>query len=163
MRQGLQLCYRMVRTVSLCYLLALARVQAHSLVEDSPRLLMAYAAFFIRRRRVDLQHLASIASRSPGQVPVDPSPCAGCPARTCPGAQWPVQAMALTRVLPVIDLRTALLHERVDGLEAIRRLQRPAQHTVHPEAMQRQGLVEAFRQTAGRGLVPILQLMLERL
>ena len=29
--------------------------------------------------------------------------------------------------------------------------------------MQRQGLVEAFRQTAGRGLVPILQLMLERL
>ena len=49
-----------------------------------------------------------------------------------------------------------------DGLEAIRRLQRPAQHTVHPEAMQRQGLVEAFRQTAGRGLVPILQLMLER-
>ncbi len=37
-----------------------------------------------------------------------------------------------------------------------------AQHTVHPEAMQRQGLVEAFRRTAGRGLVPILQLMLER-
>ena len=63
----------------------------------------------------------------------------------------------------MIDLRTALLNERVDGLEAIRRLQRPAQHTVHPEAMQRQGLVEAFRQTAGRGLVPILQLMLERL
>ena len=29
--------------------------------------------------------------------------------------------------------------------------------------MQRQGLVEAFRQTAGRRLVPILQLMLERL
>ena len=71
--------------------------------------------------------------------------------------------MALTRVLPVIDLRTALLNERVDGLEAVRRLQRPAQHTVHPEAMQRQGLVEAFRQTAGRGLVPLLQLMLERL
>ena len=38
-----------------------------------------------------------------------------------------------------------------------------AQHTVHPEAMQRQGLVEAFRQTAGRGLGPILQRMLERL
>ena len=34
---------------------------------------------------------------------------------------------------------------------------------VPPEAMQRQGLVEAFRQTAGRRLVPILQLMLERL
>ena len=32
--------------------------------------------------------------------------------------------MALTRVLPVIDLRTALLNERVDGLEAVRRLQR---------------------------------------
>ena len=29
--------------------------------------------------------------------------------------------------------------------------------------MQRQGLVQAFRQTAGRRLVPILQLMLERL
>ena len=71
--------------------------------------------------------------------------------------------MALTRVLPVIDLRAALLNERVDGLEAVRRLQRPAQHAVHPEAMQRQGLVEAFRQTAGRRLVPILQLMLERL
>ena len=32
------------------------------------------------------------------------------------------------QVLPVIDLRTALLNERVDGLEAVRRLQRPAQH-----------------------------------
>ena len=63
----------------------------------------------------------------------------------------------------MIDLRTALLHERVDRLEAVRRLQRPAQHAVHSEAMQRQGLVEAFRQTAGRRLVPILQLMLERL
>ena len=59
--------------------------------------------------------------------------------------------MALDRVLPVIDLRTARLNERGDGLEAVRRLQRPAQHAVHPEAMQRQGLVQAFRQTAGRG------------
>ena len=65
-------------------------------------------------------------------------------------AQWPASD-GVDSVLPVIDLRTALLNERVDGLEAIRRLQRPAQHTVHPEAMQRQGLVEAFRQTAGRG------------
>ena len=63
----------------------------------------------------------------------------------------------------MIDLRTALLNERVDRLEAVRRLQRPAQHAVHAEAMQRQGLVQAFRQTAGRRLVPILQLMLERL
>ena len=63
----------------------------------------------------------------------------------------------------MIDLRTALLNERVDGLEAVRRLQRPAQHAIHAEAMQRQGLVQAFRQTAGRRLVPILQLMLERL
>ena len=62
----------------------------------------------------------------------------------------------------MIDLRTALLNERVDGLEAVRRLQRPAQHTVHPKAMQRQGLVQAFRQTAGRRLVPILQFPLER-
>ena len=36
--------------------------------------------------------------------------------------------MALTRVLPVIDLRTALLNERVDGLETEnRRLQRKLQ------------------------------------
>ena len=42
----------------------------------------------------------------------------------------------------------------------VRRLQRPAQHAIHAEAMQRQ---EAFRQTAGRRLVPILQLMVERL
>ena len=39
----------------------------------------------------------------------------------------------------------------------------PAQHPVQPEAMQRQGFVQPFRQTAGRGLVPVLQLAVERL
>ena len=42
-------------------------------------------------------------------------------------------------------------------------LQRPAQHPVQPEAMQRQGLGQPFRQTAGGGLVPVLQLAMERL
>ena len=115
--------------------------------------------FFLQRRRVDLQLSLQCVTKS-GQVPI---------AHHLAQARLDVQersgqpAMALTRVLPVIDLRAALLNERVDGLEAVRRLQRPAQHAVHPEAMQRQGLVEAFRQTAGRRLVPILQLMLERL
>ena len=41
---------------------------------------------------------------------------------------------------------------------------RPAQHRVQPEARwQRQGFVQPFRQTAGRGmLVPVLQLAVER-
>ena len=72
-------------------------------------------------------------------------------------------AVALARVLPVIHLRTAFLDERIDGLETVRRLQRPAQHPVQPEAMQRQGLGQPFRQTAGGGLVPVLQLAMERL
>ena len=33
---------------------------------------------------------------------------------------------------------------------------------VQPKAMQRQGLVQPFRQTAGRRLVPVVQLALER-
>ena len=41
--------------------------------------------------------------------------------------------------------------------------QRPAQHPVQPEAMQRQGLVQPFLQTAGGRLVPVLQLAMERL
>ena len=72
-------------------------------------------------------------------------------------------AVPLARVLPVIDLRTALLDERIDRLERVRRLQRPTQHPVHPKAVQRQGLVQALRQAAGRRLVPVLQLALERL
>ena len=72
-------------------------------------------------------------------------------------------AVTLTRVVPVIDLRAAFLDERIDGLQTVRRLQRAAQHAVEPEAMQRQGLVEAFRQAAGRRLVPVLQLAMERL
>ena len=72
-------------------------------------------------------------------------------------------AVTLTRVLPVIDLRAAFLDERIDGLQTVRRLQRAAQHPVEPESMQRQGLVEAFRQAAGRRLVPVLQLAMERL
>ena len=46
-------------------------------------------------------------------------------------------AVALARVLPVIDRRTAFLDERIDGLETVRRLQRPAQHAIQPETMQR--------------------------
>ena len=86
-----------------------------------------------------------------------------------PQARFDVQergrqpAVALARVLPVIDLRTAFFDERIDGLETVRRLQRPAQHPVQPEAMQRQGLVQPFRQTPGRRLVPVLQLAMERL
>ena len=72
-------------------------------------------------------------------------------------------AVALARLLPVVDLRTALLDERIDRLETVRRLQRPTQHPVQPEAMQRQGLVQSFRQTAGCGLVSVLQLTMERL
>jgi hypothetical protein len=58
--------------------------------------------------------------------------------------------VAVARVLPVFDLRTAFLDERMDGLEAVRRLQRLAQHAVQPEAMQRYGLVQAFGQATGR-------------
>ena len=72
-------------------------------------------------------------------------------------------AMALTRVLPVIDLRTALLDERIDRLERVRRLQRPTQDSVQPKAMQGQGLVQAFRQTTGCRLVSVLQFAMERL
>ena len=60
--------------------------------------------------------------------------------------------MALARVLPAIDLRTAFFDKRIDGLETVRRFQRPPQHAVQSEAMQCQGLVEAFSQTAGRRL-----------
>ena len=72
-------------------------------------------------------------------------------------------AVALARVLPVVNLRTAFLDERIDGLQTVRRFQRPTQHAVQPEAMQRQGLGQAFRQAAGRRLVPIVQLALELL
>ena len=51
----------------------------------------------------------------------------------------------------------------IDRLETVRRLQRPTQHPVQPEARQRQGLVQSFRQTAGCGLVAVLQLTMERL
>ena len=36
----------------------------------------------------------------------------------------------------------------IDRLETVRRLQRPTQHPVQPEAMQRQGLVQSFRQAS---------------
>ena len=64
--------------------------------------------------------------------------------------------VALARVLPAIDRRPAFFDKRSDGLETVRRLQRPPQHAVQPEAMQCQGLVAAFSQTAGRRLSPIL-------
>ena len=70
-------------------------------------------------------------------------------------------AVALARVLPVVDLRTAFLNERIDRLQTVRRLQRPPQHVVHPEPVQRQGLVQAFRQTAGRRLIAFLELAMQ--
>ena len=48
--------------------------------------------------------------------------------------------VALARVLPAIDLRTAFFDKRIDGLETVRRFQRPPQHAVQPEAMQCQGV-----------------------
>ena len=68
-----------------------------------------------------------------------------------PQARFDVQergcqpAVPLARVLPVIDLRTAFLDERIDGLETVRRLQRPAQHPVWCEkaAEARSVLVES--------------------
>ena len=59
-------------------------------------------------------------------------------------------AWALARVLPVGDLRAAFLDESTDGLKAVRRLERTAQHRVHAESMQRQRLP--------RGLPPGCQL-----
>ena len=50
------------------------------------------------------------------------------------------------------------LDERIDGLQTVRRLQRPAEHSVESEAMQRQGFVQAFRQAPGRRLVPFVEL-----
>ena len=51
------------------------------------------------------------------------------------------------------DLRAAFLDESTDGLKAVRRLERTAQHRVHAESMQRQRLLEAFLQAASCGLV----------
>ena len=64
-------------------------------------------------------------------------------------------ALALARVLPVVDLRAAFLDESIDGLKAVRRLERTAQHRVHAESMQRQRLLKAFLQAASCGLVPL--------
>jgi len=58
-------------------------------------------------------------------------------------------ALALTRVLPVVDLRTAFLDERIDRLEAAGCLQRPPQYPKQAEAMERHGLLQAFGQTTG--------------
>ena len=63
----------------------------------------------------------------------------------------------------MVDLGTAFLDERIDGLETVRRLQRPVQHPIEPEAMQGEGLRQPFLQTAGRRLIAILQLAMERL
>ena len=68
--------------------------------------------------------------------------------------------LALTRVLPVVDLRTAFLDERVDRLQAVRRLERPAQHAEQAKTMECHGLLQAFGEAAGRRLVPLLQLTL---
>ena len=42
----------------------------------------------------------------------------------------------------MVDLRAAFLDESIDGLKAVRRLERTAQHRVHAESMQRQRLLE---------------------
>ncbi len=90
-------------------------------------------SFLLRRRRVDLQFSLQPGTER-GQVAV---------AHHLPHARFDVEEcgrqpeVALARVLPVIDLRTAFLDERIDGLETVRRFQRPAQHAIQPETMQR--------------------------
>ena len=53
-------------------------------------------------------------------------------------------ALPLTRVLSMIDLRAPFLDKGIDRFQAIRRLERSAQNPVHAEAMQREGLLQAF-------------------
>ena len=58
--------------------------------------------------------------------------------------------MKSMRDAPINDGFGALLDKRIDGLDAVRRLQRAAKHRPHTESMQCQRHLEAFFE-AGRG------------
>ncbi len=70
-------------------------------------------------------------------------------------------ALPLTRVLPMIDLRTPFLDKGIDRFQAIRRLERTAQDPVHAEPMQREGLFQAFLKARSPRLVSLLELSME--
>ena len=70
-------------------------------------------------------------------------------------------ALALARVLPVVDLGAAFLDEGIDRFKAVRRFERTAQHRVHAEAMQRQRLPQTFVQAGSCGLIPLFQLTMD--
>ena len=59
-------------------------------------------------------------------------------------------ALFLLAVLPVIDFRGPAFHASVDRLEGVRRLQARAEFREDAQAMERQGLFEAFVQTRRR-------------
>jgi hypothetical protein len=59
-------------------------------------------------------------------------------------------ALLLVARLPVVDLRRALLDQRVDGLDAVRRREAEAELGVQPEPVESQRLLQAFVEARGR-------------
>ena len=93
--------------------------------DETPRLL-TLRSLLLPRRRVDLQFSLQ-GFPELGQVTV---------AHDLPQTWFYIEErggeppVSLTRLLPVVDFGAAFLDERIDGLETVRRLQRPAQHAI---------------------------------
>ena len=67
-------------------------------------------------------------------------------------------AMLLIGVAPGIHLATALLDQRVDGLDAVRCFEQYPDEWVEPKPMQGQGFFPSFKKAVGRRLVDALEL-----